>query len=301
MSVQNYLLKQYLRRYYKPRFDESLTLEAARLELNSVINNYMPSPCRSLAISNASIGGIESEIVTHKARKSKGTFFYIHGGAFAMGSAESHRGITCELAKGHQLKLVVPNYRLAPEHKFPAAIEDLFLCWQSLISDPQTQYPIILGGDQAGACIALQFLLQLKQSSLPMPSAFVGISGLYDLTLSSPSLELFAETDCANRINIFIRGIDYYLSEGIDLGAPTISPMFADLSGLPPMLLQVATNELLRDDSIRLEQAIKQQGGHVCLQQWEDVPSCWHIAASALPEGRAAIKKIGEFIKHHCF
>ncbi|WNC74236.1 alpha/beta hydrolase [Thalassotalea psychrophila] len=299
MSVQNYLLKKFLRHCYKPKFTPELTLAAARQELDTVINNYMPTPCNSLQVETQVVSGVNCERIKHNTKRLNGTFLYVHGGCFAMGSALSHRGVTCEIAKEQLFDMVVPNYRLAPEHSNSAAVEDLLNVWIELINNPNTIKPIVLGGDQAGAYLALQLMLQLKQLSTPLPDAFIGISGLYDLSLTSASLLSNQELDCVNQLNVFERGINLFLATDADQEA-LIDPLNTSLEHLPPVLLQVANDEMLADDSRRLAETLVKHNVEVILEVWSDVPSCWHIAAVGLPEGRVAIKKIGKFIKKHC-
>lgn len=297
MSVQNFLLKKFLRHYYKPRFTHELALEDARKELDCILNDYMPPPCTSLHIRDEEYGEIECEVISHKVRDLKGTFFYVHGGGFAMGSPESHRGVTCEIAKEQLYKLIIPKYRLAPEHTYPAADEDLMKAWLSVVDDPEIEKPIILGGDQSGAFLAFQLLLELRDKALALPDIFVGLSGLYDLNLTAESLETNKESDCVNQICVFERGINYYIPEHMHLSEHFQAPFDTSLTGLPPVLLHASDSEILADDSKRLANAIAEQGGVVEVEFWEDVPSCWHIAAIGLPEGRAAIKKIAAFVK----
>ncbi len=300
MSVQNFLLKKFLRESYKPKFSAELSLEESRNELNTILNDYMPEPCHSLHIRSEDFAGINCELISHKDRELKGTFFYVHGGGFSMGSPESHRGVTCEIAKEQLYQLIIPAYRLAPEHPYPAADEDLMQAWLGVMNDDNLTKPIILGGDQSGAFLAFQLLLELRDNKLPMPDAFVGLSGLFDLNLTAESLELNKDSDCVNQIGLFERGINDYVPEHMHLSDHFQAPFSTSLKGLPPVLLQASDSEILLDDSKRLANAIEEQGGHVRLELWEDVPSCWHIAAIGLPEGRAAIKKLAAFVKESC-
>lgn len=296
MSVQNFFLKKYLRHRYKPRLNDQLDLNQARLELDSVINDFMPAPSRSVQIRQQTIGGVPCECITPKRGALQGTFLYLHGGMFAMGSSVSHRGVTCELAKELSLQVIVPNYRLAPEYPYPAAVEDVQATYLGLFDESIPQGPLIVGGDQAGACLAMLLAVALRDSGYLMPDLLVGISGLYDLTLSSDSLLRNRELDCCNTPAVFKRGVDNYLTDPESAATAEVSPLLASLEGLPPVMLQVSDSEMLLDDSYRLADALEQAGGKVLLDIWDDMPTCWHLAAVGLPEGRSAIKRIGKFI-----
>ncbi|MEH6822656.1 MAG: alpha/beta hydrolase [Motiliproteus sp.] len=298
MSIQNFFLKKYLRYQYKPRFNEQLDLQQVRIELDSVINTYMPPPCGFLDIRQEIIGGVSCECITPKRGRAKGTFFYLHGGMFVMGSPLSHRGVTCVLANELNLNVVVPTYRLAPEHPFPAAVDDVWAAYQGLIAESCHPAPLIVGGDQCGAGLAMILGLALRDAGERLPDALVGVSGFYDLTLTSESMARNSEADCCCTLTAFRRGIGYYLSDPALAARPEVSPLFASLDGLPPVLLQVSDTEMLLDDSRNLARALEKAGGQVCLDVWEDVPSCWHIAAVGLPEGRSAIKRIGKFLNN---
>jgi acetyl esterase/lipase len=297
LSVQNFLLKKYLKVMYKPRFNGDLKLEQARSELDSVINTFMPSPCHSLNVEQKTLNGVACEVIFPKNNVSMGTILYIHGGCFSLGSALSHRGVTCELAKTLSFTVVVPNYRLAPEHPFPAGQNDIQAVYEHLVTTDAENTGLYIAGDQSGAGMAMLLAISLREQNHIQPLAVFGLSGLYDLTLSSPSMLTLKDIDCCNTPEVFERGIGYYLSENILANQPDVSPLMADLSGLPPVLLQVSDSEMLLDDSVRLSEAITQTGGLATLDVWPGVPSCWHIAAVGLPEGRAAIKRIGLFIK----
>ncbi|WNC66864.1 alpha/beta hydrolase [Thalassotalea nanhaiensis] len=297
MSVQNFLLKKYLKVMYKPRFNGDLKLEQARKELDSVINTFMPSPCRSLGLEQQVINGVPCEVIYPEQSKPKGILLYIHGGCFSLGSPLSHRGVTCELAKTLSLTVVVPDFRLAPEHPYPAAQNDVQSVYEYLVTTQEAEHGLYIAGDQAGAGMAILLAIALRDQNKTQPQAVFGLSGLYDLTLSSKSMRTLKDIDCCNTPAVFERGIGYYLPESIEASSPEVSPLLADLSALPPILLQVSDSEMLLDDSIRLSETITEAGGMATLDVWQDVPSCWHIAAVGLPEGRTAIKRIGQFIK----
>jgi len=297
MSAQNFILKKYLRYAYKPRFTAGLSLEEARREQASLIEKYMPEPPHSVAVDSTELGGINCQQVRHKRRPASCVVLYVHGGLFAMGSPDSHLGISAELAQDGSFKVIVPDYRLAPEHPYPGALEDLLAVYGQLV-DIAGNLPIVLMGDQAGACLAFLLALQVRDLQITRPPvALVGLSSLLDLSFTSPSMETNRDSDCLYTPIIFERCRDYYLAADADPYDPTISPLFASLHGLPPVLLQVSNTEMLLDDSVGMAKRLEQHGVPATLDIWQDVPSCWQCAAMALPEGRKAVRVIRRFIR----
>ncbi|WP_165839964.1 alpha/beta hydrolase fold domain-containing protein [Motiliproteus coralliicola] len=294
MSLQNYILKKFLRHKYKPRFNAELDLDQARQELDSIINDFMPPPCDSLEINSGTIAGVPCEVIRPRDKAPWASFIYLHGGMFCLGSSLSHRGVTTELAKELGLEVIVLDYRLAPEHPYPAALDDADAVYRTLRDNIERLY---IGGDQAGACLALLLLQRLRDEGVAMPELMVGLSGIYDLTLASPSHQSNLEHDCCNTPDVFHRGIAQFLPDDLDISPARVSPLLQPLDGLPPVLLQASGSEMLRDDSRRLAEAIKSVGGKVWHDEWADVPSCWHLAAVGLPEGRTALKRLGRQIK----
>ncbi|NVK40242.1 MAG: alpha/beta hydrolase [Oceanospirillaceae bacterium] len=297
MSVQNFLLKQYLRLHYKPRLNEQLTLQEARAEQDRVIERFLPLASIGVDIERTTLGGIECEYVLPRHRRPQARMLYLHGGMFSMGSPLSHRGITQVLAKRLQLQVVVPQYRLAPEAPCPAAHDDVTTVYRALRAELEPGTPCYVAGDQAGACLAFQLAQRQVEERGPVPDALIAISGLYDLTLSGPSLEFNAEADCFATRLAFERALDLYLGPEGETDRRACSPLFGELSGLPPVLLQVSDSEMLLDDSRRMAVALEAAGVAVELDIWKDVPSCWHLGAVALPEGREAIDRMAGFLK----
>ncbi len=297
MSVQNFLLKQYLRRHYKPRLNEHLTLEEARHELDSVVERFLPLASVGVDIELRNVAGVECEYLSARHRTPTGVLLYLHGGMFSMASPQSHRGATQVLAKRLKLQVVTPRYRLAPEHVFPAALDDVIAVYEALQQELEPGTPFYIAGDQAGACLGFQLVQRQLANGGLGPDALIGISGLYDLTLSGASMESNAEADCFATRSAFDRAMDFYLGAEDECDRRAISPLFGELHGLPPILLQVSDSEMLLDDSRRMAAALEDAGVEVELDIWKDVPSCWHLGAVALPEGREAIDRMARFLK----
>ena len=241
------------------------------------------------------IGGVPAEIVTPPARGA-GTFLYLHGGGYAIGSPVSHRHLVAALAVASRTRAVALDYRLAPENPFPAALDDALAGYRGLLDAGTAPGSIVIGGDSAGGGLTVATLLAIRDAGLPLPAAAVCISPWADLTNEAESYRTHAERDPL----VFQEDIDRwggaYLA-GADPRTPLASPLHADLSGLPPLLIQVGSEEVLLDDSRLLAQRCKAAGGDATLEVWDDMIHVWHWFGEYLDEAAKAVDRIGEFVR----
>jgi acetyl esterase/lipase len=198
------------------------------------------------------------------------------------------------LASGRRVLLI--EYRLAPEHPFPAAIEDVSKAYQWLLASGIAPEQIVIGGDSAGGGLALAALLWLRDREVVLPGAVVLISPWLDLALTGPSLYTRAEVDPLCSIEGLQIAASYYLGNA-DSKTPMASPLYGDLHGLPPLLIQVGDHEILLSDSTRLAEKAKAAGVDVRLEIWNAMWHVWHGWAATLPEAQQAIERIGAFIQ----
>jgi acetyl esterase/lipase len=294
MSIQNLLLRQYLSLRIKRRLASAPSFESMRGELDDAIATYMPPPPSDIEIDTK--GEAVAECVRPKDAAVDLTVLYFHGGGFVMGSPATYRGVSCALAREAGCEVVVPRYRLAPEQPYPAALEDARRAYEWTLARGVAPRHLVVAGDQAGAWLAFALLLALRDACAAMPAACVALSPFVDLTLSAPSIVENAGSDPAGIPDALRRCVDAFAPRG-DRGSPALSPLFADLKGLPPSLIQASTIELLRDDARRMAAALKQHGVAVTLSEWNKVPSMWHIFAAGLPEARHAIREIARFLR----
>lgn len=215
---------------------------------------------------------------------------YLHGGAYCVGSPATHRAVTAHLCRAANLPVFAADYRLAPEHPFPAAVDDALAVYKSLAG----QGPVVIAGDSAGGGLALATALSLRQQSTRLPAALVLFSPWIDLTRASLS-----DAAAANDTMLTPAWLDacarHYLA-GSDAASPLASPLHGDLRGLPPILIQTGADEMLRGDAVKLHDALDKAGVAVTC---EIVPGRWHafqIHAGLLPSAHAAIKRAGRFI-----
>jgi len=243
-------------------------------------------------------GPVPGEWVRPAGSNPDRVILHLHGGAYTLCSPATHRLLVRGLAKVSKAVAFVPDYRLAPEHPFPAAVEDAVATYRWLIEDQRIDPErIAVTGDSAGGGLAVATLLQARQQGLPLPGAYVGLSPWTDLTGASPSIEenngrdiLFGAIPTA----LAARLGELYAS---DTSHPLASPVYADLTGLPPMLVHVGGNELIRDDGIRLVERARTYGVDASAGIFDGL---WHVfQVFPIPESRRSLREIGGFIRRH--
>ena len=202
------------------------------------------------------------------------------------------------ISRASKARVLGLDYRLAPEFIFPAQVEDSVAAYRWLLGNGANPKKIVIGGDSAGGGLMVATLVALRYLGEPMPAAGVGISSWVDMESNGKSFITNAEVDPLLQRDMLLQMANVYLG-GKDPRAPLASPIHADLTGLPPLLLQVGSIETLLDDSKELARQAKAAGVEVELDVWDDMPHVWHLFAPILPEARRAIQRIGEFIYQH--
>jgi acetyl esterase/lipase len=232
--------------------------------------------------------------LTPGARADK-TLLYIHGGAFVIGSPTDYRSLTGEMGRAAGVRTVSLDYRLAPEHPFPTAVDDCVAAYRALLEAGNKPADIALAGDSAGGGLVISTLVAARDAGLPMPAAALVISPWVDLTCSgSTMLTKVAEDPSITREGLQAMAALYL--QGKPLSTPLASPLYADLRGLPPLFVQVGSAELLLDDAVRLAGAAGAAGVPVHLSIWPNMPHVWHIFGFMLSEGRDALTEAGVFL-----
>ncbi|HEX2909430.1 MAG TPA: alpha/beta hydrolase [Chloroflexia bacterium] len=244
--------------------------------------------------------GITGDWVSMPGAATDRVLLYLHGGAYVMGSARTHRDLAARLSRAAGVRVLVPNYRLAPENPYPAAIEDVVAVYGWLLEQGFKPEHIAIGGDSAGGNLAVVALLALCEAGVALPAAAILLSPWTDLTLSGESVTTRAAVDPMIRLGEAREQFAYYVGNH-DPASPLISPIFADLHGMPSLLIHVGNDEVLLDDSVRLAERAQAAGTAVEIKVWEGM---WHVfqsLAGILPEGQASIDELGAFVKHHLF
>lgn len=273
-----------------------LSIRRIRHDLEALAGLFPPDPdvvCKSVT-SDKLIG----EWVFYPYQDLNRTILYLHGGGFVMGSVRTHRGIGSRIARSAAAKMLLIDYRLAPENRFPAAVNDTVHAYEWLLNQGYDPRKIVIAGDSAGGNLAMSALITLRDKGRPMPAAAVLISPWLDMEASGQSMRENALTDYLVRRDRLLEKASAYLGD-TNPRHPLASPIHADLRGMPPMMIHVSNTEALLDDSKKLEIKAQEDGVEVSLQVWANMLHAWHFFAPVLPEGRQAIRIIGQFIKKH--
>lgn len=241
-------------------------------------------------------GGVPAEWTRAEGASGEAALLYLHGGGYVMGSLATHRGIASGISEAAGFPVLSVDYRLAPEHRHPAALEDAVAAYRHLLESGRSPASIAIGGDSAGGGLTLATLLALRDAGDPLPAAAVCISPWADLTQSGETMRTRAADDPMVSAELLQQMADAYV-DAAAAREPTVSPCFADLAGLPPLLVQVGTAETLLDDARRVAARAKDAGVEVELEEWEQMVHVWHAFALLLPEGREAIVRIGAFLR----
>ncbi|MGC1678659.1 MAG: alpha/beta hydrolase [Candidatus Binataceae bacterium] len=245
-----------------------------------------------------SAGGVKAEWIAAPGADAGRAILYLHGGGYVIGSINTHRAMAGRISRAAKARVLLIDYRLAPEHPFPAAVEDSVAAYRYMLAQGIRPGRIAIAGDSAGGGLTIAALVAIKEAKLPMPAAGAGLSPWVDLEGIGESMTSKAKADPIVQKDGLLQMAAAYL-HGKDPRSPLAAPLYADLSGLPPLLIQVGTAETLLDDSTRLAERARKSGVNVTLEPWEDMVHVWQVFAPMLDEGQQAIDKIGAFVLKH--
>jgi epsilon-lactone hydrolase len=294
LSLRGRFYRMLLRRLFiGPRL--TIEQERARSAQNAKFMNRIP---KNVAFERTDIAGLASAWFHPAHADPQKVMLYLHGGGYVVGSIDGYRMMCGQMADQLKLPLLVPEYRLAPEHPFPAAIEDAQKAYRWLLEQGHSAENIILGGDSAGGGLALATGLSLRENSLPLPGAIICISPWADLACESQSHTHNAQAELMlNTETLKMWGLKYAGEESLQ--GPLISPVHADFHDFPPLLIQVGSDEILLDDARMVAQKARTAGVDVTLTIWEGLWHVWHIFGELVPESKRALEEIGRFIELH--
>ena len=239
--------------------------------------------------------GIPAEWVTAPGANN-GAVLYLHGGGYVTGSVISHRGMAANLSRTSGCSVLTVDYRLAPENKHPAQVQDAHTAYRWMLSNGADQSTTIIAGDSAGGGLTVATLLSIRDDGDPLPAAGVCISPWVDMEGTGDSMKSKAGVDPMVSKEGLIDMAQNFLGDG-DRRDPLAAPLYADLTGLPPLLIIVGTAEVLLDDAIRLHEKAESVGVDSTLEIWDDMVHIWPWFAPFLPEGQQAMEQMGDFIK----
>jgi monoterpene epsilon-lactone hydrolase len=273
-----------------------LSIEEQRAQMEVSFTQFqLPADVRCEPV-NA--GGVPAEWVTTPGVVAERVICYIHGGGYVIGSINTHRELASRLSRAASARVLVLDYRLAPENPFPAAVDDSTAAYRWLLSVGVDPARLAIAGESAGGGLTVATLVALRDAGEPLPAAGICLSPWVDLACLGESIVTKAEIDPVADKESMLMLAKAYLGD-TDPFTPLASPLYADLTGLPPLLIQVGTAECLFDDAKRLVERARAAGVDVILEPWDDMIHMWHMFAAMLPEGQQAIDRIGEYIRQH--
>ncbi len=292
-SLQAILFNWVMKAAFKARPQHLMPPDFFRKNADAIAPNHPPK-------------GVALEVVTGRAIKGEWhrsmpalggvTILYLHGGGYFFGSAKSYRAITFALAKHAAADVFSLDYRLAPEHVFPAAVDDALAAYEWLLAQGRDPGKMVIGGDSAGGGLTLALLLSIKARGLPMPAGALLLSPWTDLATTGASLDKNEKSDAMFKKVYITEGAKRYLGAA-DPKAPLASPLYGDLAGLPPVLTFVSDSEVLLDDALRLHERLIAAGVQSELVVGNGLIHVWPIFPGLFPEAMKSIKQAVVFIR----
>jgi acetyl esterase/lipase len=269
------------------------SVEAARGHLNA-LGRLVPRPPRNTETIAVEAGGVKADYIATAASRRDRHILYLHGGSYIAGCPGLYRDLTWRLATLCRARVLCIDYRLAPEDPFPAALNDSVAAYRWLLAQGVDPRYIILMGDSAGGGLVLATMLRLRDEGVELPAAAVVLSPWTDLALTGESFRLNAVIDPMIPVELAPRVVELCLA-GTDPRHPYASPLYGELTGLPPTLILVGSDEVLRDDAVRMADKMRIAGCSVEIEVWQHMWHAWQMLMRVMPEARAAIARIATF------
>jgi monoterpene epsilon-lactone hydrolase len=251
-----------------------------------------------VTVTAAALGGIPTAEITVDGTEPRHVVLYFHGGVYVLGDAFQTAGLAAQIGRRTHSRVISVDYRLAPEHPYPAAVDDALAAYEALLRDGTAPADIVFAGESAGGGLAIATLVNARDHGLPLPAAALIMSPYADLTLAGTTLDTKSAADpLLSREALQARVADY--TSGHDAALGLISPIFADLSGLPPLIIQAGTHEVLLDDAIRLARQAATADVEVTLDLTPGVPHVFQAYYQILDEATAALDRAGQLLSAH--
>jgi acetyl esterase/lipase len=294
LSWQSHLIKTIfrLRRVINPPTGV-LDIEKERAETEALAAYFKTKI--ALTCTSIDAGGVPAEWIATPETSTENIILFLHGGSYNSGSIKSHRSLAANIAHAAKTGALIIEYRLAPEYPFPAAVEDATTAYRWLLENQYSPDQIILVGDSCGGGLALSLLIYLRDNGEPLPIGAVCLSPWTDLTCTGESWRTNAKLDVMLDPGKLKESAKAYLV-GADPRTPLASPIYGKLKGLPPIFMQVGSDELILSDATGFAEQARAAGVDITLEVWEGMQHEWQFAANILPEARQAIERIGEFV-----
>jgi monoterpene epsilon-lactone hydrolase len=295
-SFRSRLCRMMVTSVLAPKFKPGISVDRQREALDKFARRaILPAGTRT---EHVNADGVTGEWISVNETVRTSAILYLHGGAYNMGSARTHRELAARISKAAGARSLLINYRLAPEYPYPAALEDAVTAYRWLLKNGYSPDKIVIAGDSAGGGLTIATLLVLRDSGIPLPSAAVCLSPWANLEEPEESMSTGVGTDPFVSPDWLESMAHNYVAD-CDPHLPLISPVHADFRGLPPILIQVGSDETLLSDSTRLAGQGRKAGVKVTLDVWENMWHVWHMFAAIMPEAKRAVNEVGEFVKTH--
>ena len=294
-SLQSYATRWTVKNLIAPILNAETPIAIQRKKLDK-LTGIAPLP-RGVSTRNITIRGMPALWIDVQA-KTQRTLLFLHGGAYNIGSIDSHKELAARLGLASKANVLLIDYRLAPEHAFPAGLDDALEAYQWLLKQGYKPSNISIAGDSAGGGLALSLAMKLRDMKTPLPACLCLISPWTDLTMSGESVRTNATKDIMLNPT-WMRLLAHNYAGPDKLADPFASPHYGDYKGLPPMVVHVGEDELVLSDSERLASKAKASGVELSLDINPDMWHIWHVHAGYMPEAKKALKKLGRFIISH--
>ncbi|HMV98259.1 MAG TPA: alpha/beta hydrolase [Anaerolineales bacterium] len=290
-SLRSHIWKFVIRKIYK----KHMSVAEIRAQDASAAKFAGPPP-KDVQIERVNIDGIDAAWIRPSGAERTKTLLHIHGGGYVTGSIPSYLRMCILMAQMLNINVLLPAYRLAPEHPFPAAMEDVLKIYRRLLNDGFQPKDIFISGDSAGGGLCVAAVIALRDQKEALPAAVLCMSPWVDLTMQGQSHVTNPKSEAMLNAGTLREWALLYTNEK-NFGSPLVSPIFADFQKFPPLLIQVSSDEVLLDDARMLAEKARAGGADVTLKIWDGLWHVWQIVGDAIPESRMAIEEIGEFIR----
>ena len=296
ISWQAKALNLFLKQTVKRSIESTPDVVKLRLKMK-VLDKFVFGSSPDISEAKTVRAGIACDELKLKDRKAEKILLYLHGGAFVFKTPAVHSSFVARLVEPLNLHAIIPDYPLAPEHPYPAALDCCFAIYQDLLAEGVAADNVIIAGDSAGGNLVLALLLRAKAAGLAMPNRCILLSPAADMTQSGMSSVENRYNDALFSLEVMLHYRNMYLSgDDSDLHNVAISPLFGDFSGFPPVMVHVGSTELMRDDSTRLVAFMQHEGVKAELQIWHQMPHVFPLFEQ-LPESKVAVQQMIDFIQ----
>ena len=290
-SLSSHFWKFVIRKMYKKR----MTIGGIRAQ-DASAGKFMDRPLKDVEVEYVSIGGINAAWIRPTGADKSKVLLHLHGGGYVTGSITSYLRMCILMAQTLKMNVLVPAYRLAPEHTFPAAMDDVLEIYRWLLTHGYQSKDILVSGDSAGGGLCVASIIALREQGDELPAAVICMSPWTDLTMQGQSHVTKSKSESMlNADNLREWALAYTNKE--NFGNPLVSPAFADFHDFPPLLIQVSGDEVLLDDAIALAEKAKSAGVDVTLKIWDGLWHVWQVLGDAIPESKMAFEEIGQFVQ----